>query len=161
MPVAGPDHGQGVIGLPRGVAEPEQREADLLGDSDAGARGRHGTIAAGNPTRGRAAVPRSGHRSGRGGPEPVLEIEDDALRALTTDTRHLRQGCEVLRRDRTAHAVRAVDAEHGLGKSGTDPGGSLQGLEDVALVGVGKTVEGQLGLPDDQRGDQPRVLPDP
>ncbi len=100
-------------------------------------------------------------RQRRGRPDPVLQVEDDALRALAANTGDLRESRQILARDRAAHTVRAVDAEHGLGKSGAYAGRTLQRLEDVALVSVGETVEGQFGLADDQGGDQARVLPDP
>ena len=54
-----------------------------------------------------------------------------------------------------------MHGEHRQGQSGADATHGLHSFEDGAPVSVGKSVEGERVLPDDQRGGQARRRPVP
>src|SRR4051812_20371806 len=135
----GRDGSERVADLAVAPAEAEQGTAQLLTP-----------VRAGLPRQAYDAVAR-----GERGSEPVLQLEQDPLRPLATDSRNEHEGCDIVGRNGGAARVRRVHGKNRLREPWPDPCHRLQRLEDRALVVAGEAVQRECVLAYDEGRRQP------
>jgi len=85
--------------------------------------------------------PLPGRDAGLGRAQPVLELQHHPLRGLAADPRDRLEAREVVARDRAPELRGRRPGDDRKRHLGADPGDAEQQLEEIALVGRGKTVE--------------------